>query len=93
MTRVYVHLIGGLGNQMFQYAAARAVTLRNDADLILDTTRTPMKGGGGESSFGLRSRSFRDRRPHRRRLRSSTEQEQTGSSYNLENDRPESEIH
>ncbi|MCY4221321.1 MAG: alpha-1,2-fucosyltransferase [Thiotrichales bacterium] len=46
MTRVYVHLIGGLGNQMFQYAAARAVTLRNDADLILDTTRTPMKGGG-----------------------------------------------
>ena len=47
MTRVYVHLIGGLGNQMFQYAAARAVTLRNDADLILDTTRTPMKGGGG----------------------------------------------
>jgi len=46
MTRVYVHLIGGLGNQMFQYAAARAVTLRNDADLILDTTRTPMKGAG-----------------------------------------------
>ena len=54
MTRVYVHLIGGLGNQMFQYAAARAVTLRNDADLILDTTRTPMKGGGNHhSAFAL----------------------------------------
>jgi len=30
-------LIGGLGNQMFQYAAARALALRVSTDLMLDT--------------------------------------------------------
>lgn len=34
---VYVRLIGGLGNQLFQYATARAVALRNKSDLVLDT--------------------------------------------------------
>lgn len=29
-------LIGGLGNQMFQYATGRALALRNDTDLIID---------------------------------------------------------
>jgi len=33
---VLVRLIGGLGNQMFQYAAARAVAVRCDAPLMLD---------------------------------------------------------
>ncbi len=31
-----VRLYGGMGNQMFQYAAAKAVALRSDADLLLD---------------------------------------------------------
>jgi hypothetical protein len=35
--RIYVCLNGGLGNQMFQYATARALALRVEADLILDT--------------------------------------------------------
>tara|TARA_R110002049_G_scaffold46487_1_gene135142 strand:- start:88475 stop:89326 length:852 start_codon:yes stop_codon:yes gene_type:complete len=35
---VTVKLSGGLGNQLFQYAAARALALRSDARLILDTT-------------------------------------------------------
>lgn len=35
--RLTVHLMGGLGNQMFQYAAARALALRNAAQLRLDT--------------------------------------------------------
>jgi hypothetical protein len=30
--------MGGLGNQMFQYAAARAIALRNQAMLKLDIT-------------------------------------------------------
>ena len=30
------HIIGGLGNQMFQYAAARALSLANDVPLRLD---------------------------------------------------------
>lgn len=36
MKSVSVRLVGGLGNQMFQYAAARAVALRNQAPLALD---------------------------------------------------------
>jgi hypothetical protein len=35
---VLVELIGGLGNQMFQYAAARAVAIRSNAPLILDVS-------------------------------------------------------
>lgn len=34
--RVYCRLIGGLGNQLFQYATARAVSLRTGAELVLD---------------------------------------------------------
>lgn len=33
---VVVRLIGGLGNQMFQYAAAKAVAVRSGAELVLD---------------------------------------------------------
>ncbi len=33
---VFVRLVGGLGNQLFQYATARAVALRNGVPLILD---------------------------------------------------------
>jgi hypothetical protein len=36
MNEVIVRLVGGLGNQMFQYAAGRAVAARNQASLILD---------------------------------------------------------
>src|SRR5215831_16235441 len=34
--QVTVQLMGGLGNQMFQYAAARALASRNGAKLLLD---------------------------------------------------------
>ena len=46
-----IHLMGGLGNQLFQYAFGRRLALANGADLLLDasdypTTRTadPRKG-------------------------------------------------
>jgi hypothetical protein len=35
---IAVKLLGGLGNQLFQYAAARATSLRLGCDLVLDTT-------------------------------------------------------
>lgn len=35
---VVVSLMGGLGNQMFQYATARAIAHRNSARLIIDAT-------------------------------------------------------
>ncbi len=38
MNTVIVKIYGGLGNQMFQYAAGRALALRTGAELFLDTT-------------------------------------------------------
>ena len=34
--KLVIKLMGGLGNQMFQYATARSFALRNDADLVMD---------------------------------------------------------
>ena len=33
---VVIRLVGGLGNQMFQYAAAKAIAIRSGAELVLD---------------------------------------------------------
>ena len=41
---VIVRLMGGLGNQMFQYATGRAVALRLETELILDKTWFATKG-------------------------------------------------
>lgn len=35
--KIYLYLSGGLGNQLFQYAAAKNLSLINEADLIIDT--------------------------------------------------------
>lgn len=35
--KIYLYLCGGLGNQLFQYAAARNLAIKNNAELILDT--------------------------------------------------------
>lgn len=35
---VIVQLIGGLGNQLFQYACAKSISIRKNARLILDTS-------------------------------------------------------
>lgn len=35
---IITKIIGGLGNQMFQYAAGRALSLRNNTDLALDVS-------------------------------------------------------
>lgn len=34
--KVIIHLFGGMGNQMFIYAAGRALALRNNSELIID---------------------------------------------------------
>ena len=38
---IYVRLLGGLGNQLFQYAAARALALRNGSSVGLDLRSLP----------------------------------------------------
>lgn len=35
---IIIQLLGGLGNQMFQYAAAKALSLENNQQLVIDTT-------------------------------------------------------
>lgn len=42
--KIATALIGGLGNQMFQYAAGRAQALRLGCELVLDTTQLHEKG-------------------------------------------------
>ena len=36
MSKLIVQLQGGLGNQMFQYATARSISLDNNLDLVID---------------------------------------------------------
>ncbi|MGD0999505.1 MAG: alpha-1,2-fucosyltransferase [Candidatus Brocadiia bacterium] len=48
---IIVRLRGGLGNQLFEYACGRALSLRNGAPLKLDLT-------------GYRDRSYAERRPY-----------------------------
>jgi hypothetical protein len=36
MNEVLVRLVGGLGNQLFQYATARTIAVRNNAELVFD---------------------------------------------------------
>ena len=45
---IITHINGGLGNQMFQYAAGRALALRHGTELLLDT-----RIFDGKTQFGL----------------------------------------
>ena len=35
--KIYLYLCGGLGNQLFQYAAGKNLAIINNSELILDT--------------------------------------------------------
>jgi hypothetical protein len=56
---VITRLIGGLGNQMFQYAAGRAVALRRDAVLKLDVTGFGAVGAHTKRRYELDALSIR----------------------------------
>jgi len=47
---IITQINGGLGNQMFQYAAGRALALRHGVELTLDTR---IFDGGTQFGFGL----------------------------------------
>ena len=49
---IVVQLTGGLGNQMFQYATARALAARRRTELVLDSSW--IDGGGGSVTGELR---------------------------------------
>lgn len=38
MKRAWVRIFGGIGNQMFQYAMAKALATRHNLELLLDTS-------------------------------------------------------
>lgn len=48
---IYVRLVGGLGNQLFQYACARALALRHGVDVVLDTRE--LARGAAHAIYGL----------------------------------------
>jgi Glycosyl transferase family 11 len=48
---ILIRLMGGLGNQLFQYAAGRALALRNRAPLKLDLTLLEDRNGGEHAVF------------------------------------------
>lgn len=48
---IYVRLAGGLGNQMFQYATARALALRMGSEVLLDVR--DLRDGPRHAVFGL----------------------------------------
>jgi len=53
--KIIVRLKGGLGNQMFQYATGRALALKNDMQLILDTTSGFIRDKVYKRTFALNS--------------------------------------
>ena len=53
MAKIISRIFGGLGNQLFIYATARAMALRTGAELTLDT-RTGFKNDPYERTFALR---------------------------------------
>lgn len=51
---ICVRLLGGLGNQLFQYAAGRALAAKHRTDLLLDTSHLEQhKGGETKRQFEL----------------------------------------
>jgi hypothetical protein len=48
---ICIQLMGGLGNQMFQYACGKALSQRLNTELVLDTTRLQMKKKGAKITF------------------------------------------
>ena len=56
MGKVIVELLGGLGNQMFQYAAAAALAERWDAPVVLDPRELPPARRGALELLALRVR-------------------------------------
>ena len=55
---IIINIQGGLGNQLFQYALGRKLSLRLNAELLLDTTFYGPTGAGPEAAPG-------DERPYR----------------------------
>ena len=51
MNKVFVRLQGRIGNQLFQYAAARAVAIKNNSELLLDIRETTELGGRWQYSL------------------------------------------
>ena len=58
--RIIARMFGGIGNQLFIYSAARALALRNSADLWLDATsgfeRDPYNRNFALAAFQIRAR-------------------------------------
>ena len=51
--QVILKLEGGLGNQLFQFAAGYFLAVRNSSDLLVDQYSIPLTTVHGENEFGF----------------------------------------
>ena len=58
--KIYLYLCGGLGNQLFQYAAARNLAILNNAELIIDMSTGFLTDFRDRRKFSLDILKFKD---------------------------------
>jgi hypothetical protein len=58
--KVYLYLTGGLGNQLFQYAAAKNIAINNKSKLLLDKSSGFLDDFRFKRSFSLKEKSVKD---------------------------------
>lgn len=59
--KIIVYLRGGIGNQLFMYATARALSLKNDAELVVDDWSGFIRDKIYNRSFELKNFKIQDR--------------------------------
>ena len=60
MKKIYIYLCGGLGNQLFEYAAAKNLALKNDARLIIDTKTGFITDFRDSTKFSLKKNTLKN---------------------------------
>tara|TARA_Y100000590_G_scaffold414377_1_gene511208 strand:- start:4179 stop:5111 length:933 start_codon:yes stop_codon:yes gene_type:complete len=58
--KIYIYLCGGLGNQLFEYAAAKNLALKNDARLIIDTKTGFITDFRDSTKFSLKKNTLKN---------------------------------
>ena len=56
MKKIHLYLCGGLGNQLFEYAAARNLAIKNNSQLIIDINSGFITDFRDPTKFSLKSK-------------------------------------
>ena len=60
MKKIHLYLCGGLGNQLFEYAAARNLAIKNNSQLIIDINSGFITDFRDPTKFSLKSKNLHD---------------------------------